>query len=170
VIIHHTDMVDDSDDTPNIWQREKDIFAMMRNLQTCRPDLGLDVPYNFVAFMTELNDGLYICEGRGEDRTGAHTKGHNTAGIAVSFAGSFETKPIEPVEIARRMPFLSLFLGWLRHSASHPDYGTFPPMKKLDSVQPAGRHVFYHQDFKNTDCPGKKLKQFLPQVAFINPT
>lgn len=169
VIVHHTVGTDKGDTSPNIWENEKEIFSTMRNLQTSRPDLGLDVPYNFVAFLTPLNDGLYVCEGRGEDRTGAHTKGHNTRGIAVSFAGNFHEKKIDPVDIARRMPFLSMFLGWLRFSASHPDYGNFTPMRKLDSVQPNGRHVFIHRDFKNTACPGKKLVDHLGQVDFVNP-
>jgi hypothetical protein len=168
VIIHHTVMVD-SDDTPNIWERKRDIFKMMRRLQVTRPDLGLDVPYNFVAFLSANNDGLHICEGRGEDRTGAHTKGHNTKGIAVSFAGNFHNKPIDPVEIARRMPLLSFFLGWLRFDPSHPDYGDFKPLRKLDSFQPQNRHVFFHRDFKATACPGAKLMPHLPQVGFVAP-
>lgn len=170
VFIHHTVMIDKSDATPNIWERESDVFKMMRTLQTVRAaDLGADVPYNFVAFCTRANNGLTICEGRGEDRAGAHTKGHNTAAIAVSFAGDFQSADIDNVEIARRMPLLSFFLGWLKHSASHPDYGTFAPMRKLGSLQPQGRRVFFHRDVKNTACPGAKLERHLNQVDFIDP-
>jgi len=169
VFIHHTDMEDEHDSTPNIWESESRMYAMMRELQVVRPDLGLDVPYNFIAFMNSVNGGLYICEGRGEDRTGAHTKGHNTAAIAVSFAGSFESMAISPLEIASRMSLLSYFLGWLRYNPSHPDYGDFAPMVNLDKLTPEGRRVWYHQDVKNTDCPGAKLMTHLPQVRFTRP-
>jgi hypothetical protein len=169
VVIHHTVMIDSGDDTPNIWESEDEVFHMMRRLQTVRPDLGLDVPYSFVAFMTSENSGLYICEGRGEDRVGAHTKGHNTAAIGISFSGDFENKPVEPVEVAARMPLLSFFLGWLRFNPSHPAYGDFRPMNNLGSLQPQNRRVFFHQDFKMTDCPGSRLKLHLTQVDFIAP-
>jgi len=122
VFIHHTCGMD-KDETPNIWEDESEVFATMRHLQTFRPDLGFDVPYNFVAFMTKADRGLYICEGRGEDRAGSHTKGHNTRAIAVSFAGDFEAFADDPVEIAHRMPLLSYFLGWLKYSGSHSAYG-----------------------------------------------
>lgn len=165
VFIHHTD-TEDTDTSPNIWETEAKIFAKMRFLQTCRPDLGLDVPYNFVAFMTTLNDGLYICEGRGEDRDGAHTKGYNTKGVAVSFAGDFEAQSTPNAEIAKRMPLLSKFLGWLRHAPSHPSYGNFPAMQNLDAVKPDGRAVWYHKDVKATDCPGARLIAHLNTVTF----
>jgi hypothetical protein len=168
VFIHHTTMID-GDESPNLWESEAEIFAMMRKLQTVRPDLGLDVPYNFIAFMTGLNDGLYICEGRGEDRTGAHTKGHNTAAIAVSFAGNFHSSAIDGHEIAKRMLQLSYFLGWLKFDASHASYGTFKPLKNLGSLRPSGRRVFYHRDVKNTACPGKLLEVHLPSVDFLRP-
>lgn len=168
VFIHHTCGMD-KDETPNIWESEDEIFATMRHLQTCRPDLGFDVPYNFIAFMMEADRGLYICEGRGEDRDGAHTKGHNTRAIAVSFAGNFQEALDDPVEIAHRMPLLSYFLGWLKHEASHPDYGQFKPMSKLGSLRPSGRKVFFHRDVKNTACPGIYLEKQLTQVDFIAP-
>ena len=84
VICHHTAMTDPNDESPNIWESEREMFKMMRRLQVVRKkDLGADVPYNFVAFLFRKQSKIYICEGRGEDRTGAHTKGHNTAGIAI---------------------------------------------------------------------------------------
>lgn len=171
VFIHHTVRVD-KDSTPSIWENEGEIFAEMRKLQTCRPDLGLDVPYNFVAFMTSKGGkNLYICEGRGEDRSGAHTVGHNRAAIAVSFGGDFHNGPIAAGEVAARMPLLSKFLGWLRHDPSHPSYGTFDPMTKLETKKPPkpGRKVWFHRDVKNTDCPGKLLEAELPKVDFARP-
>jgi hypothetical protein len=168
VFAHHTVIID-NDTTPNIWESENEVFAMMRRLQTTRPDLGLDVPYNFVVFLTAMNNGLYVCEGRGEDRTGAHTKGHNTRAIATSFAGDFENRVIDPAEIANRLDLYSNFLGWLKYSASHPQYGDFEPLANLGKLKPAGRSIFFHKDVKATDCPGSKLESHLRRAAFTWP-
>lgn len=167
VIIHHT-VTPDSDATGNIWESFDKVFARMRKLQVIRPDLGLDVPYNFVAFI--MSDGkLAICEGRGEDRTGAHTKGHNTRGIAVSFAGNFEDLSAEGTHLSQKMRLLSNFLGWLKFDPSHADYGSFQEMRKLGSLAPSDRAVFAHGDFKATACPGKKLMRHLNEIEFIDP-
>lgn len=167
VFIHHT-VTPDSGSTPNQWEDEDEIFKMMRRLQTIRPDLGLDVPYSFVAFLFGDNK-LMICEGRGEDRSGAHTKGHNTRGIGISFAGNFEDSPVSAGTIGKRMELLSKFLGWLRFDPSHPSYGTFPPMINLDLLKPDGRVVWFHSDVKATACPGRHLEPHLRTVSFVNP-
>lgn len=168
VIIHHT-VTPERDATPNLWESESNIFKCMRRLQTIRPDLGFDVPYNFVAFFFG-EKGLYICEGRGEDRSGAHTKGHNTAGIAVSFAGNFDDGEGGVQNIDDRVTLLSYFLGWLKHDPSHPSYGTYPAMPSLGSLRPKDRNVFFHRDFKNTACPGKFLEPYMSTVDFLAPT
>ena len=167
VFIHHT-VTPDSDSTPNIWENDAEITKRMRRLQTIRPDLGMDVPYNFVAFIMDNGD-LNICEGRGEDRTGAHTKGHNTRSIAVSFAGNFEDLSVDGADLAGKMKLLSFFLGWLKFNPSHPDYGTFAPMKNLGTLMPEGRKVFAHSDIKATACPGKKITRHLDKVDFLDP-
>ncbi|MCW3835993.1 N-acetylmuramoyl-L-alanine amidase [Sphingomonas canadensis] len=167
VFIHHT-VMPDRDATPNLWEGEAEIFAMMRSLQRARPDLGLDVPYSFVAFLM-AGGGLAICEGRGEDRSGAHSVGYNGSGIGIAFAGDFENGAVAQAEIAARMPMLSAFLGWLRTDASHPDYRRFVPMRRLGSRRPppeTGRAVFAHCDIKATACPGKKLLACLGAVTF----
>lgn len=167
VFVHHT-VTPDSDTTPNIWESESEILSRMRELQVIRPDLGLDVPYNFVAFVMQ-NGSLAICEGRGEDRTGAHTKGHNTHAIAVSFAGNFEDLSVAGANLKEKMVLLSYFLGWLRFDPSHPDYGQFVEMRNLGSVAPSGRKVFAHRDIKATACPGRKILQHLDEVDFLDP-
>jgi hypothetical protein len=168
VICHHTVMPDNSDTSPNIWETEREMFSMMRRLQVVRrKELGADVPYNFVVFFSSTRSKVYICEGRGEDRTGAHTKGHNTAGIALSFAGDFHNNPVNAVEVAERIHLVSFFLGWLRHNPSHPDYGQYSAMRNLGVLRPQDREVFFHRDFKNTACPGKNLEPFLKQLTFL---
>lgn len=170
VIIHHTVLVDGDDETPNLWERESSIKKNIRRLQTIREnDLGADVPYNFVAYFVKRQTGLTICEGRGEDRTGAHTKGHNTRGIGIAVAGNFETEEIAGIEFLKRVHLLSAFLGWLKYNPSHPDYGQYRPMRNLGELRPQGRRVFVHRDFKNTACPGKLLLPYLNQLDFIDP-
>lgn len=166
VFVHHTVMLD-PDETPNIWESDAEIFAEMRQLQTVRPDLGKDVPYSFVAFITP--HGLTICEGRGEDRTGAHSRGHNTAAIGIAIAGNFHDKPIEGARMVRAMQGLSRFLGWLKDSASHPDYGEYPPLANLAKNPPpsAERVVWAHRDIKATACPGDTLFHHLSAVEFM---
>ena len=171
VIIHHTVMIDNDDDTPNIWERESSIFKNMRRLQVVREaTLGADVPYSFVAYFVKKQNGLYICEGRGEDRTGAHTKGHNTAGIGISVAGNFEDEAVAGIEFSKRIHLLSAFLGWLKFNPSHTEYGNFKAMRNLDKLQPHDRRVFLHKDFKATACPGKLLIPHLNQLDFIDPS
>lgn len=169
VFVHHT-VMPDRDDSPNIWEDDAEIFGEMRKLQTVRGrDLGYDVPYSFAAFVTPI--GLTICEGRGEDRTGAHSRGHNTASIGIAFAGNFHDEAIDPVSLVRAMQALSRFLGWLKNSASHPDYGDYPPMVNLASKTPPNseRVVWAHRDIKATACPGDTLFRHLKSVDFAPP-
>lgn len=167
VIVHHT-VMPDTDNTPNLWESENGVFEMMRKLQNVRPELGHDVPYNFVAFLMNTNvPSMYICEGRGEDRTGAHTKGHNRRGIAIAFAGNFHDLD---VEFHSYVHLLSYFLGWLKFNPNHPSYGgPFEPMSNLGSFRPNDRNVFAHKDFKNTNCPGRLIVPFLKNIDFIDP-
>lgn len=169
VFVHHTVMIDRGDATKNVWEGDDEIFANMRTLQTVRgKDLGYDVPYSFVVYITPTE--TVVCEGRGEDRTGAHSVGHNTRAIGCSFAGDFENHEIEQALLDRAMLDLSHFLGWLKYDASHPEYGDYEPMKNLGTRQPsAGRRVFAHTDIKATACPGKRLLGALKAVDFTKP-
>lgn len=160
VIIHHTVMVD-RDTTKNLWETEAEVRAQMRRLQTIRPDLGNDVPYNFVIFLINTTPpSIYVCEGRGEDRSGSHTVGHNTTGIGVAFQGDFEHYP---VEVQPYVPLVNQFLGWLKYDPNAPGYGgPYAPLRQL-------RHIYPHRKFKDTDCPGRYLLAVLPHLAFVRP-
>lgn len=158
IIQHHTVGVD-SDATPNIWETEEEVRHQMRRLQTIRPDLGLDVPYNFVFFQMKSGD-LYVCEGRGEDRTGAHTRGHNTEGIGCAWHGNFESFPFARREISAA----SSFFGWLKNERG---------MVNLGTVKPPGRDTFGHRDFRDpndrrtwTACPGQHLYAEIGEFTF----
>ena len=153
--IHHHSVAVDSDATPNLWESEAEILPKIRQLQTIRPDLGLDVPYNFVTFLMAGNTsrGKYIivCEGRGDGLTGAHTHGHNTAGIANCLEGNFEL----PVDVSAYVPLLSHFWGWLKEDRQ---------LANLGAVHPTGRAVYGHQDFAQTACPGQYLMAVIRDI------
>lgn len=101
-LTHHSVMID-ADASPNRWSSLAEVRAKQRQLQTIRPDLGLDLPYNGVCFAMEpqfRHEGrpvdLVLCEGRGLTRSGAHTAGRdrfgdywNVSGIAICWQGNF---------------------------------------------------------------------------------
>lgn len=165
-ILHHTVGVD-TDATRNIWETDAECFAYMRRLQTIRPDLGLDVPYNYVCFLMRTSDGypaILVCEGRGPNRDGAHTKYHNTTGVAVALAGDFEN--YGPV-ITPWAGLIGKFFGWLKYSQ-----GVFNifGMSNLGTERPSiWRHVFGHKDFASTACCGKNAFAALGLVKIVKP-
>ena len=150
-IMHHTVIVDD-DATPNRWETLVEVKTGMQRLQTVRPDLGLDVPYNFVAFHME-DESLIICEGRGFDRTGAHTRSHNTRGIATAGQGNFN--------LGQGLnPYVDHWSRWWGYQKY--DMG----MKNLGSIHPARGIAFGHRDLSQTSCPGDNLYAIIPQLTF----
>lgn len=158
VFIHHTVVVDDGP-TPNEWESLDEVKNQMRKLQTIRAaDLGADVPYSMVAFCMASGD-LVLCEGRGVDRLGAHTKGHNTRGIGIAFHGNFEPAhtPL-PAQLDAHVIALGNWLRTLREQEGFVNLG---------NSHPAGQEVFAHQAVKSTDCPGRHLTQRLPLIRFL---
>ena len=158
--VHHTVGLD-NDASPNIWETDAECFARMRYLQRIRPDLGLDVPYSEVAFPMYKNGwpALLICEGRGPDRTGAHTSGHNISGYAVAVDGDWENYPGSFAPWAGE---LGQFFGWRKYKQ-----GPFnlQGMKNLGSICPSlNRHVFGHRDVYPTACPGKNIYNDLDKL------
>lgn len=155
VFIHHTVIVD-NDTTINEWESIDEVKAKMKQLQTIRPDLGKDVPYNFVAFCM-TNGDLVLGEGRGLNRSGAHTVGHNTSAIAVSFQGDFQRTPL-PSKLDENLVGLGNWLRELREDKGFVNLG---------SEHPLGRDVFGHRDVKSTDCPGQHVFDRLKLIRFL---
>jgi hypothetical protein len=98
--VHHTVIVMQDYDRDGYTHGDvDDIRRYMRALQTARPDLAPlvngkrlppDVPYSFVVFRGADEYGYVVCEGRGFDRTGAHTQGgYNRTAYGVALAGDF---------------------------------------------------------------------------------
>jgi hypothetical protein len=143
VYIHHTVGVD-SDATPNVWETMDECKVWMRRLQTIRPDLGLDVPYNFVVFL--MPDQLVIMEGRGVDRRGAHTAYHNRTALAWAFHGNFM---LPTFGLKKYLPYLGYWIHDLKVTHS---------LVNLGAVRPALRDVFGHRDSgAYTSCCGDYL-------------
>jgi hypothetical protein len=154
VTFHHTVSID-RDATPNVWETLDEVKAKMRQLQVIRPDLGNDVPYSFVFFL--MADGtIIVCEGRGYDRTGAHTHGHNTDGMGLAGAGNFELAR----NIGPWLPEINGFLWHLKYEANMRNLEIRPhPI-------PPNRVCHGHRDFKSTACPGRNVFNRLPEMKF----
>ena len=160
-IKHHTVGID-NDTSKNVWETLAEIKFMMRRLQLIRPDLGADVPYNFVKFLME-DGSVTVCEGRGYDRAGAHTAGvdaagryFNIAGIATSYAGNFEDYAIS---LAPWMPAINDWNGHLKQQ-----------FLKLGTLSVCRQSTCGHKDFapfhplNRTACPGFYLYSQLPLI------
>ena len=153
-IQHHTVIID-NDATPNRWESVAEISPKMRQLQKIRPDLGLDVPYSYVAFLMKYNHkpGLVLCEGRGPYRHGAHTKYHNRTGRAMAIEGNLELGN----PISEYVEMLSWAWGWIKD-----EHG----LVNLGSVRPAnGGIVHAHRDFAQTACPGKNMMAVIAGIT-----
>lgn len=150
--IHHHTVIVDSDVTKNRWETLDEVKYWMKRLQKIRPDLGLDVPYNFVMFL--MADGtIVVCEGRGFDRTGAHTYAHNTRGMATALQGNFQLS----INLTPYLPIVSRWWGYQKY-----DMG----MENLGTTKPLNGSVFGHLDFTSTSCPGSNLYSQLPKLTF----
>lgn len=156
-IFHHTVILDGNDSTPNLWTDIDEVKSRMRQLQTIRPDLGQDVPYNYVVFFME--DGrIIVCEGRGANRRAAHTRYHNRTGLGVAIQGNLELT----LAVARFVQQLSWFWGYLKYEKG---------LRNLGNVKPDGRVIFGHLDFRDpndtrtwTVCPGASLMAVISQI------
>ena len=156
--VHHTVLVD-PDAPDNEWQTLEEVKSSMRRLQQIRPDLGLDVPYNMVAFCMS-DDELVLCEGRGVGRTGAHTRNHNRSALGIAFQGDFEDQAL-PENIDAQ---LSAFAEWLRDLRNNQGFS------KLGYSRPDDKQVWGHRDSPtaSTACPGQKLYDKLTLIRFID--
>ncbi len=153
VFIHHT-VVIDPDATPNVWETMAEVRAKMQQIQVIRPDLGLDVPYSYVAFF--MPGKIVICEGRGAGRTGAHTIGHNTSAIGLALQGNFQ---LPTFGLEAYLPAVGEWLHRLKVTA----------LPNLASKHPAGRDCYGHRDVSQTACPGSYVYDRLNLVKLEAP-
>ena len=155
-IQHHTVIID-SDATPNLWESAAEVIPKMQQLQTIRPDLGLDVPYSYVAFLMRYTHkpGVILCEGRGPYRRGAHTKYHNRTGRAMAIEGNTSLG----APLTNYIEMLSWAWGWIKENHGLVNLGTVNPLR--------GGVVFGHRDFSQTACPGQHMMNIIDQLTLI---
>lgn len=107
------------------------VIDRMRYLQRLRPDLGTDIPYNFVIFAGANEYEAYVAEGRGIGWSGAHTYGYNSVVHAASFWGNSITDPVDPAIfeayrfVGRMMISAGCPVDWeTKDHGQYPDQGT----------------------------------------------
>lgn len=134
LVIHHTVNIAAPDDSDLVDERRA-----MRSLRTIRPDLGLDVPYSFVVFRQTDPRSVVVAEGRGWERTGAHTRGHNSSAYGVACYGDYRTDPMTDGMVAG-----------VRWVGEHIEGDAAPTTS--------------HRDYKATECPGGNVVARLAEL------
>lgn len=161
LIVHHVGAIDVGDDTPNRWGLPAAI-AYMRRLQTSRPDLG-PLPYSFNLAVSEALDTVWVFQGRGATKRGAHTAQLNSRGVGLGVFGNFDKLDgqaravvLEGVEQWSRMLKTALVPGEL----ALPNLG--------NHKSPKGWEFWGHRDGPNVPktCPGNTLYPYLEGLTF----
>ena len=150
--VHHTAATDTDDSTPNRWDYSE-AQAYMRRLQFVRPDLG-PLPYSENLACSEDLETVWVFEGRGVLKQGAHTKGHNVAGVGSGVFGNFDKPDPEAAAV---------LITAIQHQSHF--YKTDPDWQlvNLGSVlNPHGWTAWGHRDSSNKSCPGDSL---YPQLS-----
>ncbi len=155
VPIHHTVIID-NDATPDLWETEAEVKLKMRQLQVIRADIT-DVPYNAVIFLM-ANGDIIVCEGRGPNRSGAHTIDHNRGGYGVAFEGNMEVLPNPQVELY--VPKINFFFGWVK-AEQLPRLGDFVTGHEHSAWQ-----FFPHREVSKTLCPGQAVMAVINQFRY----
>jgi hypothetical protein len=148
--VHHTARPDDG--TPNRWDYP-DAERYMRSLQTARPELG-PLPYSMNLAVSEDAQTVWVFEGRGILKVGAHTAGHNRDGVGYGIFGNFDLRDdvaalvaigaIEQDVVLRRGEGL-LNLG--------------------EEKNPRGWNAWGHRDSSPKSCPGNHLYPLLANFS-----
>ncbi len=139
--LHHSVAVD-RDATPEVWETLAEIEVKCRAMQVVRPDLGKDWPYNHGGFLMP-GGVLCVAEGRGYNRTGAHTRGHNTVGWGFVLMGNFEAPPF--VNIDPWLPAINRYFA-------HVGRTELPNLIEIKTHRQVG-----HEDGYVTACPGRDI-------------
>lgn len=144
VQVHNTAAIDVTDTTKNRWSYANAV-KYMRKLQTSRPDLG-PLPYNFNPAVSEDLETVWMFQGRGADKRGAHTSSYNVSGIGYGILGNFDNRD-DPAADA-------LILAIERHATELRDNG----MVNLTTLKnPKGWDAWGHRDTSTKSCPGNYL-------------
>ncbi|MFG0329854.1 MAG: hypothetical protein ACF8PN_08155 [Phycisphaerales bacterium] len=131
------------------------IGAWMRQLQAMRPDLGSEVPYSVIPFRGATDDSVVLADGRGPNRTGAHTAGLNSTRYAWSLPGDYRFKD----------PTVGQIWGmrWIA--------GEWTPHASVGSIghQQAPPYWVGGTNLNATACPGDLAPLLRLQPPFVGP-
>lgn len=155
VQVHHTASID-NDQTKNRWSYE-DAQRYMRSLQTARPELG-PLPYSFNLAVSEDAETVWIFEGRGLLKVGAHTAGHNRDGVGYGIFGNFDLR--DDVAALRAVHAVEQDVTKRRAEG----------LVNLGSVKnPKGWNAWGHRDSSSKSCPGNHVYPLLSQFELDVP-
>ena len=91
-----------------------------------------DIGYSFL-----VGEDGNVYEGRGWDRVGAHTKGYNSRGLAISFIGSYTSHTPGTAALSAANHLISCCVSHGKLTSAYRLYG--------------------HRDAGSTSCPGDSL-------------
>ncbi len=146
--VHHTAAIDVDDDTPNRWDYSEAV-AYMRRLQWARPDLG-PLPYSENIAVSEDTDTVWVFQGRGILKRGAHTARHNVAGVGWGILGNFDKGDNLAAHAA--VAAIESRVGELRQDVV-PSLG--------NAKNPRGWNAWGHRDSSSKSCPGFEVYTLL---------
>ncbi|HEX7098944.1 MAG TPA: peptidoglycan recognition family protein [Acidimicrobiia bacterium] len=157
--VHHTAAIDEDDTTPNRWDKDEAVKYMQR-LQWSRPDLK-PLPYSVNLATNEDVDVVWIFEGRGILKVGAHTADHNRDGVGFGVFGNFDKSDDKAAAVLVRA--IEIVCHDLRYGGVWADLlngGRLLP--NLGSVRnPKGWVAWGHRDSSPKSCPGNYLYPLL---------
>jgi hypothetical protein len=157
--IHHTGAIDAGDVTPNRWTYDRAV-AYMRRLEWVRLyDLG-PLPYNANPALSEDGETVWLFEGRGILKRGAHTAGYNVSGVGIGVLGNLDRTDTPPEDLATLTEAITEIGRRLRHTEGLTRIG--------DNRNPKGWEVWGHRDTTTKSCPGALLYPRLADVRFVD--
>jgi len=158
--VHHTAAIDTNDATPNRWDYEE-AAAYVRRLQSSRPDLG-PLPYSVNLAVSEDLKTVWVFQGRGILKVGAHTGGHNRDGVGFGVLGNFDKPDTQAAQVL--VNAIERICHDLRYGGEWSDRLTeggvhLPHLGDLKS--PKGWLAWGHRDSSTKTCPGHSLYPLL---------
>jgi hypothetical protein len=133
--LHHTVTV-----APDTVPPFTDDYAAWRAVEAITEQrFGWGIAYSF-----GITPAGLIFEGHPIDRVGAHTQGHNTAGVGIALVGNYENAKPTRAQLEA--------LTWLLHEGVRRGWWTSPTLS-------GG-----HRDTKATACPGRHAYALIPDV------
>lgn len=155
--VHHTASVDKADTTPNRWTQPR-ATAYMKSLQWVRPELG-PLPYSINLAASEDVETVWVFEGRGVLKVGAHTAGHNRDGLGLAVFGNFDIK--DDPAAAALIAAMETISRDLRNGTSAVPWLNYHLPNLGNTTSPQGWEAWGHRDSSTKSCPGNTLYPLL---------